>query len=411
MKIGYIMQEGGPDVRQRPLTGPANHVLKVYQNLSSLGHSMLFLARYDGIIWKSVDLESFDRVETPRVDVGLRHLVERFVRGLQSRLGLPYANLFESLRFAEACWQVMSDRDILYERMGWMGWGGGLAAKQLGIPLVLEANNGDFITELERLGVAPQGFQRWMAVELMRRAAHRSNHIIATGDGHRNRFIEWYRMPSDRVTTVENGSDIVFLLEREQLSSFIDPKPQEHPVTIIFVGAFEPWHGILVLLQAFAHVLEKTNNIRLVLVGSGTQLDVINKMIAELNLESKIELTGQLNINQVANRLAVADIGVAPYCGWMEFSGLKLFDYKSAGLAIVTSGTNGQPATIEQGVTGLIVPPCEEKPLADALYKLVTDSELRRSLGRKARKVAEDSHSWMHTANQLVQVFERFVRI
>ena len=410
MKIGYIMQEGGPDVRQRPLTGPANHVLKVYQELHSLGHTMRLLARYDGSIWKSEDLETFEQVDTPRMDSGLRRLLERLVRGAQSRLRLPYVNFFESQRFAEACCRAMSDRDLLYERMGWMGLGTRIAARRLELPHVLEANNGDFITELEKLGVAPKGFQRWLAIMLMRSVARGADHVIATGEGHRKRFIDWHRVNPTKVTTVENGSDIMDLLEREQLRAFDETPASDRRITVLFVGAFEPWQGISTLLAAFSQVITRDSSIHLVLVGSGTQWAQINQNISDLGLQEYVELTGQLDIPQVAQRLAQADIGVAPYCGWMEYSGLKLFDYKSAGLAIVASGEGGQPATIEHGVTGWIVPPCEEQPLVEAIIKLAVDCDLRRRLGRSARAEAEKSHSWKHTAYQLSEVFEHVVR-
>ncbi|OGO36008.1 MAG: hypothetical protein A2W35_14955 [Chloroflexi bacterium RBG_16_57_11] len=405
MKIGYVMQEGGPDVRQRPLTGPANHVLKVYQELQGLGHNLRFLARYDGRIWKSTDLEKFEPVLVKHYDQGWRRQVERGVRGVQARLKFPYINWFESQRFAEAICQELGDRDLLYERLFWMSYGPGLAADRLGIPLVFEINNGDFITELERLGVAPKGLQRWLAIQIMRRAVGRAVHVVATGDGHRKRFIEWWGVDPCRVTTVENGSDIANLLRRDQLRAFQAEASPDEPVTLVFVGAFEPWHGILILLPAFASVVSQYPNVRLVLIGSGTQQAQIVECIRQLGLQDRVELTGQLNITQVAQRLAQADIGVAPYCGWMEFSGLKLFDYKSAGLATVASGQDGQPATLHHGVSGWIVPPCNEAVLAGALIKLVGDRELVRRIGRAARLEAEEHHTWRHTAEQLDLIF------
>ena len=157
MKIGYVMQEGGPDVRQLPLTGPANHVLKVFRELQRLGHDVRLLARWDNVIWRSGDLTTFEPVFVGGFDSGPLRLLERFVRGVQSRLKLPYLNFFESLRFAQACKQELGDRDVYYERMGWMGYGTGLRARWSKIPLILEVNNGDFITELEVLKVAPRG--------------------------------------------------------------------------------------------------------------------------------------------------------------------------------------------------------------------------------------------------------------
>jgi len=405
MKIGYLIQEGGPDIRSRAMNGPANHVLMVCQELRALGHDLRFLARYEGRIWRSDDLETFEPVQIRRFDLGWRRQVERGVRGVQFRLKLPYVNWFESQRFAEAIYQELGDRDLLYERLFWMSYGPGLAAHRLRIPLVFEVNNGDFITELERLGVAPKGFQRWLAIQVMWWAVRQGDFVVATGDGHRKRFTEWWGVDPNRVATVENGSEIVNLLGREQLRSFRNVTVPDEIVKVAFVGAFEPWHGILILLLAFARVVARNPRVRLLLIGSGTQQAKIEERIRQLGLQENVELTGQLSIEQVAQCLAQVDIGVAPYCGWMEFSGLKLFDYKSAGLATVASGQAGQPATLEHGVTGWIVPPCDEAALADALIMLVTDRELTRRIGRAARLEAERQHTWKRTAEQLDQIF------
>jgi len=89
----------------------------------------------------------------------------------------------------------------------------------------------------------------------------------------------------------------------------------------------------------------------------------------------------------------------------MEFSGLKLFDYKAAGLAIIVSGRDGQPATIQHGVTGWIVPPGEDAPLSDAMQRLALDLKLRQEMGRAARLQAETTHGWQHTAMNLERIF------
>ncbi|NWG13822.1 MAG: glycosyltransferase family 4 protein [Acidobacteria bacterium] len=406
MNIAYLMQEGGPDVREKPLSGPANHVWHVFKELQALGHNVRLLVQYHGRIWRSDDLECFEPVKIPRLDRGPLRELERLVRGIQSRLRLPYVNLFESLRFAQACCQGLADRDLLYERMGWMGYGGGLAARRLGIPLVMEANNGDFISELERRGVAPRGFQRWLAIELMRRAVRRASHVVATGQGHRERFIDFWRVEGTHVSVVENGSEVVDLLSRDRLRSFRADPAASDQVTIVFVGAFEPWHGILKLIPAMARVAAKIASARLVLIGTGTQRERIVQLIHESGLDERVVLTGPLNISQVSEYLAEADIGVAPYCGWMEFSGLKLFDYKSAGLAIVASGQNGQPATLKHGHTAWIVPPCDEDALSAAIIGLASDAALRRRMGQAARLEAEECHRWRHTALRLERILK-----
>jgi glycosyltransferase involved in cell wall biosynthesis len=409
MKIGYLMQAGVPDVRQYPLSGPATHVKQVFNELGNLGHEIRLLAYLDGQIWKSDDLDNFEPVIIPWLDKGPIRIFENIVRRIQYELQLPYAAFFDSLRFAQACRQELIEYDLFYERMGWMGYGGGLAAHWLGIPLVLEVN-GDHLTEMGMLGKAPKGTQRWLSIALMKFAVQKASLVVATGDGWRNTFIQRWNVEPSRVIVVENGSEMVNILRRDQLRSFLPQEAASDQITVVYVGAFEPWHGIEELVKAFQKVVTHEKSVQLVLIGAGTELNKIKKLVYRLKIKNCVNLYGHLGKNELAAELAKADIGVSPYCGRVEFSGLKLLDYKAAGLATVASGENGQPSVIDHGRTGLIVPPCDEKALYEAIISLVNDDKLRIRMGREARHEAEKYHGWNHTALGLEYEFHQVMK-
>jgi hypothetical protein len=124
------MQAGAPDLRRQPLNGPATHVRQVCKELRNCGHQVSLLAMWEGEqIWKTEDFEIYEPVSTGRLGDGSPYPVERVVRRVQHELRLPYAALFESVRFAQACRQELAECDLLYERFGWVGYGGGLAAR------------------------------------------------------------------------------------------------------------------------------------------------------------------------------------------------------------------------------------------------------------------------------------------
>ena len=408
MKIGYIMEAGEADVRKRPYSGPANHVRQVILELKALGHEVRLLARWDNRIWRSDDLTNFVPVTVPLVDFGPVRWVERVGRRIQRELQLPYFNWFESLRFGLACRQELRGFDLLYERAGWVSYGGGFASRWMGIPLVLE-ENGNHLATMEAIGNAPKGLQRRLEVRLMRYAMRQAAHVVAAGTKWREHFIERWGADPASVTTIENGSELVKLLSREQLRCFRNEEP-DRPVTLTYVGGFFPWHGVTVLLRAVATAIAGGARVKVILIGAGKGEDEARRLTEELNLTRLVTFTGQLNAEQFAPLLAEADIGVSPYCGWKEFSGLKILDYKAAGLAAIASGQDGQPPTVRHGVTGLIVPPCDESALSDAIVQLCHDSDLRRQMGQAARLDAEKCHGWDHTARELEQVFSRLVK-
>ncbi len=406
MDIAYLLQAGVPDIGSRPFTGPAAHVHHVFRELQAQGHRMLAIARLDRGIVQSRDLATFVPVPPTALDRGPLRWFERGVRRVQSELRLPYAGLFEAMRFALACRAAAAHVDLLYERMGWLGFGGVLAARWLGVPIVWEVN-GDHLDEFESLGIAPQGLQRLLSVALMRWAAHRVSAVVATGAGWRARFVERWGVPPERVHVVENGSEVVELLSRAELRAFQAEDPASaagEVVQMVYVGGLEPWHGVDVLLRAMAQM--RSRHARLGIVGHGRERARLESLASRLGIRDRVEFTGHLPISQVARRMARSHIGVAPYCGRVEFSGLKLLDYKAAGLATVASGGHGEPGVLEHGQTGWIVPPCDVEALATALDHLAAHPELRRAMGQRARMEAEREHRWRHTAERLSELFQ-----
>jgi glycosyltransferase involved in cell wall biosynthesis len=406
MKIAYLMQEGVPDIRLRPLSGPANHPVRIIEELKNHGHQVRLIAVRDRQIWVSDDLINYRKVTVRWLGHGLFGVLESILRRVQFELHLPYFALFDSLRFSLACKQELEDFDLFYERMGWMGYGGGLAARMMNIPLIFEVN-GDHLSELRNLGMEPHGMQRMISIFLMKKAIHRASHSIATGNGWKQIYMERWGINSTQVSVIENGTEMVHLLQKDQLKCFRCPDSPSESVKLVYVGAFEPWQGLPVLLNSISKVIAHGMPISLVMIGTGSLLNEIKTLIQELKIEPFVNLPGQLPMEQVAKILASADIGVSSYCGRVEFSGLKLLDYKAAGLATIASGENGQPTVITQGQTGIIVSPCNEDELTEAICQLSTNGELRKQMGQKARMEAEEFHTWSQTVLELEKVFHQ----
>lgn len=403
MHIGYLLQQD-VDIQTPPYSGPAQHVREVVQGLNELGHTVRVLYRLQGRLWKTDDLRTFEPVTVRGADRGPARLLERGVRRVQYELRLPYLAYFESRRFAKACIQELANCDLLFERMSWFDYGGALAARRLRIPLILE-NNGDHLADLTAKGLAPRGLQRRLSVALAGWAVRRAAHIVVSGEGWREAFLQRWGTPAHHVSTVENGTILTRLLSREQLASFQETPRAERAPAVVYLGGFQPWQGVPTLLQAVARLHAADFPARVMLIGAGAGVNEAKKLVRELKLETSVVFKGRLTPQEYAPILAGADIGVAPYCGWPEFSGLKLFDYKAAGLAVIASGRDGHPPTLSHGETGWIVPPCDSEALTLALMSLTTDPQLRRRLGRAARLEAEQRHDWSHTVQQLEQLF------
>ena len=412
MKIGYLLQQE-EDIFTPPYNGPATHVREVVRALVALGHEVRVLVVVNGRI-TTTDHQFTPQPAPPTwLDRGVPRLVERLVRRVQYELKLPYAALFESVRFALTARTLLADCDILLERMSWVSYGGALAARWLNIPLVLE-NNGDHLADLEAKGIAPRGLQRRLSLWGMGWAVGQAAHVVVSGDGWRDQFLARWQSDPARTTTVENGTLLVDRLRRAEVRSFGEDGGGrgggDTAVTLVYLGGFTPWQGVPVLLQALAQVRGQLPPLRLLLIGDGSGRVEAEQLTADLGLTDLVTFTGRLLPETYAPMLAQADMGLAPYHNWPEYSGLKIFDYKAAGLAIIASGENGRPATLTHQKSGWIVPPGDVATLAQAIIQLVNDPDLRRCLGQTARQEAENKHRWQHTAQRLATLFECVMR-
>lgn len=406
MKIGYLLQQH-VDIRTPPFSGPANHVREVVEHLQKLGHQVRVMVNIDGRLWKTDDLQRFEPVTVTWLDKGPIRWLEKGVRRVQSELKLPYAAFFESVRFAAACRQELAGVDLLLERMSWMLYGGAITSRWLKVPLILE-NNGDHLADLEAKGIAPTGWQRTISLKATAWAVRNAAHIAVSGDGWRREFLKRWQIPESKISTIENGTILVEMLQREQLRTFQNKPPRAVP-QLVYLGGFYPWQGVPNLLRAYGRLIEQGTRAELILIGSGLGYEEAEEIVADLELRDLVTFTGRLAPSEYASVLANADVGLAPYCGWPEYSGLKTFDYKAAGLPTISSGMDGMPRTLSHGRTALIVPPCDELALIEAMATLIEDAGQRQKMGQAARIEAETENTWAQTATALLQLFQQVI--
>lgn len=157
-------------------------------------------------------------------------------------------------------------------------------------------------------------------------------------------------------------------------------------VAITYTGSWETWKGVDVLIKAFARVLEKTGNCKLILVG-GSKKDLINtrELIKSLEIcAERILLIGFVSQSEVAKYLKISDIGVIPTvgksAGLRYTSPLKLFEYMAAGLPIVISDLPSAREILKED-EAVFFESENDNDLANKLVSLIYDKVKRERLG------------------------------
>jgi glycosyltransferase involved in cell wall biosynthesis len=161
------------------------------------------------------------------------------------------------------------------------------------------------------------------------------------------------------------------------------PKPASDPDggrRVVFAGRIVRPKGVGILIRAASEV-----DAEFVICGDGRQLEDMRSLAAELGVQERVTFRGWLDADQLAQELANAAIVVVPSL-WPEPFGLVGIEALAAGRPAVASSTGGIVDWLEDGVSGLCVPPGDVGRLAQALNELLADPPRRRAMGIAGRE-------------------------
>ncbi len=158
------------------------------------------------------------------------------------------------------------------------------------------------------------------------------------------------------------------------------------------VANFNPVKGHLVLLEALARLHAAGNGAprpRLLLAGTGPLKDQIHAAVDRLGLGDAVLLVGRSTA--VAREYQLSDFVVLP----SETEGFSntIVEAMAFGRPVVACRVGGNPEAIDDGVTGLLVPPRDPAALAAALADLAADPDRRRAMGERARQAVSQRFS------------------
>lgn len=181
--------------------------------------------------------------------------------------------------------------------------------------------------------------------------------------------------PRHRVRRIPDAVDTEHL-KVSASASLAEKRPSNAPV-VVSVGHLSPEKGHRVLLEAWPAVVARVPGARLRIAGDGPERAAMEALVAHLGLGSSVELLGFRE--QIGNVLADADVFVMP--SLEEGLGSAALEAMGMALPVVASRAGGLSEVVADGHTGLLVPPGESQPLAEAVARLLEEPETREAMG------------------------------
>lgn len=230
--------------------------------------------------------------------------------------------------------------------------------------------------------------------------------IILLNDAQTEKFCEVYKFPRNRLFQARLGKyDCINYLSEKSSSSQENlvglPESLRGQKYILFFGLIAPYKGVEFLLQAFGKLQQKHPDIKLLIAGSGRLYFDESLYRGNANV---VLMNHYVPLAQLASLLKNALLTVCPYKDATQ-SGVVQTAF-SMGTPIVASDVGNFAQAIENGKSGVIVPPCDADALAEAMADLVEHPEKLESFRKYIAGEWLERNGWEEVVTQYLNCYE-----
>jgi teichuronic acid biosynthesis glycosyltransferase TuaC len=172
---------------------------------------------------------------------------------------------------------------------------------------------------------------------------------------------------------------------------------------ILSVGSMIERKGQEILIRAMAMIRNEFPEARCLIIGDGEKRARLEQITRQLSLTNIVEIPGKRPHSEVLDAMSWCDVFVLP--SWNEPFGTVYAEAMSFGKPVVACSGQGVGELIEDGVSGLLVPPRNPESLAKALRLLMGNPDRADEIGRAGRVLADGELNYTAIAGKLIQLY------
>jgi glycosyltransferase involved in cell wall biosynthesis len=256
-------------------------------------------------------------------------------------------------------------------------------------PLVSMSWGYDLLMDADR-----SGFWRWATQYTL----HRSAILVADCDTVRKKAVE-FGMSGDRIVTFPWGVDLKAFIPGK------NPPANGEQFTLLSTRSWEPIYGVDILARAFVKAAQKTPQIRLIMLGNGSQGGYLRNLFSDAGLMDRVILPGQVSQADLPRYYLMADVYVS--ASHVDGSSVSLMEALACGRPAVVSDIPGNREWVEHGENGWWFKDGDVDDLAQSILTAVNQSKQLVDMGKAARQVAEARADWDRNFPNLLNAYSR----
>ncbi len=240
---------------------------------------------------------------------------------------------------------------------------------------------------------------------VLRFLQRRSSLVLTNARAIRDGLIEQDHLPPEKVRVIYNGVD----LDRFHTApdrSRIFPGREGNKMIVLVGNMVTDVKGQGVLIAAAHQVVSAYPKTQFVLVGEGAKRADFEKQVQEKGLQGNFLFLGRRS--DVPAVLACCDIAVLPSLA--EGLPNAVLEYLAAGLPVVATALGGNLEIIQDGATGLLVPPQDPHALSAALLKLLSNEDLAAKIARSGHDYVKQNFSFERLVADMDQLYAKLLQ-
>ena len=255
-------------------------------------------------------------------------------------------------------------------------------------------------------------------VEIERRAVRRSDGLVAASEIEASELLRLYDADPAKLSIVPCGVDTDVFRPIRQVDAREALGRDQCERLVLFVGRIEQIKGIDVLLDALGLLFKRRPDLRgnvcLVVVGGALdpgddapeteKIQELRRLVHEHRMEDSVDFIGSIDQPRLALWYSAADLCAVP--SLTESFGLVALEAMACGTPVVATRVGGLQTVVENGESGLLVPPGDHAALAEAIEQVLMDHRLRIHLAHGARDRAEH-FTWQRVGDGIEALYDR----
>lgn len=234
-----------------------------------------------------------------------------------------------------------------------------------------------------------------------------TDQIIALSEATKSSAAEEQGVELTKITVIYPGVDVSKFTIKETKREARDALDLPHDVPIIgIVARLDPVKGHKYLLDAMLKVCHFIPSTKLMIVGIGPLEESLRRRVKQLGLSKQVMFMGMRR--DIPQLLRAMDIFVLP--SLREGFGMALLEAMVMGLAVIATNVGGIPEVVDDGKTGILVPPQDSNALSEAILVLLKDEKKRHRMGMLGKERVLSHFTAQRSVSQLEALYKTLLQ-